>query len=124
VIITSYSFHGVEFEVQAHVTIGSDGQARVDGRSRLHDGTSNTIMLAEGHPDMSCGNLDHDDIAGLTGAVIDFRATRSGQLFTATVLPTNGEADALGRHAATVTFTGGGRTLTADGTLVIQRLSR
>ncbi len=59
-------------------------------------------------PRASCADLDHDGIAGLTGAGIEFRATRSGDLYTATILPTDGEADERGRHPATVTLTGAG----------------
>ncbi len=98
---------GTPLAMQAHVTLDPDGQARVEGAARVQDGASNTIMVAEDHPDMSCADLDDDGIAGLTEAVIDFRATRSGELFKVTVLPTDGEADERGRHPAAVTLTGG-----------------
>jgi hypothetical protein len=124
-MITSYSFHGIEFELQGQLTIGPKGQVRVGGAARVQDGTSNTILVAEQlHQPASCADLDDDGIAGLTGALIDFRAVRSGESFTASVLPTDGEADERGRHPATVTLTGGGRTLTALGTLTVQQLFR
>jgi hypothetical protein len=107
------------------VTIDPSGQVRVGGPAGVQDGTSNTILVAEQfNQAASCKDLDDDGIAGLTGAVIQFRAIRSGDSYTATILPTNGEADTLGQHPATVTLTGGGRTLTAIGTLTIQQLFR
>jgi hypothetical protein len=113
------------FTLQGHVTIDANGQARVEGGGRVQDGLSTTLLVAEKLPEpASCKDLDDDDIVGLTGAVIDFRAARSGELYTATILPTDGEADERGPHLATVTLTGGGRTLTELGTLVIQQLFR
>ena len=110
--------------LRAEVSVDANGQARVEGGARIQDGTSSTVLVAEQPAQASCADVDQDGLAGLTMLTHALRDVRSGELFTATVLPTDGEADTPGRHPATVTLTGGGRTLTAAGMLVIQQLFR
>jgi len=108
---------------QMHVVvqIPNDGDARAGGTVHFGDGASTTVLVAEKAPTTaSCGNVDEDGVGGLTLLTVTLRDVRTGASYTATILPTNGEADTRGQHPATVTLTGGGRTLTAVGALTIR----
>lgn len=78
-------------------TIDRDGDARGHGAVHIRDGTSNTILVADGSADASCADTDGDDTAGLARLSFGLREVRTGARFTAEVSPVNGNIDHQGR---------------------------
>lgn len=74
-----------------------DGDARGRGTVHVHDGTSKTILIADGSVDAACVDTDGDGTAGLARMSIGLHDIQSGARLTAEVTPSNGDIDDRGR---------------------------
>jgi hypothetical protein len=60
----------------------------------IHDGTSNTVLVAERYSSSaSCADVDNDGIAGLTSLQLVMRNVRTHELLPVSIVPTDGEID-------------------------------
>jgi hypothetical protein len=81
----------------------------------VKDGTSNTVLLAEGVPSLSCGDADGDGRVGVVSVEFLLRDIRTGDLIPGFFVPNDGELDDNGQEEVTVvigdfTLTGSART--------------
>jgi hypothetical protein len=81
------------------VTVDSDGRAHTHGTVQIKDGTSNTVLIAEGIPTAaSCDDIDGDGVAGFTHLQFVMRDVRSSDLVPVSVIPASGEIDESGEE--------------------------
>lgn len=86
-----------QIDGQLVAKVDTDGEAHGHGTLHIHDGTSNTILVAEGAANASCADADGDGVGGLVRLSVVLRDVRAGQTVTGVVTPVEGDADESGR---------------------------
>jgi phage tail-like protein len=74
-----------------HLSVHGDG--RTGGIARITDGTSNTILLAEQRPALSCEDVNLDGFAGLTHLLFALNDVHTGAVVPLVLVPVDGEVD-------------------------------
>lgn len=74
-----------------HLVARPDGRA--DGMASITDGTSNTILLAERLPALTCEDVNLDGFAGVTRLVFTLNDVHTGTAVPLILVPLDGEVD-------------------------------
>ena len=82
------------------------------GGVHVQDGTSNTFMIGERFPTLSCADADGDGRIGIVLLQFTLRDVRTGELVAGVVVPNDGELDDDGTEDVTVVI--GRLTVTAE----------
>ena len=72
------------------------------GGAHIQDGTSNTFLIGERLPAVSCADTDGDGRAGIVLLELLLRDIRTGELVSGFVIPADGELDDDGTEEATI----------------------
>lgn len=100
--------------------VDDDGTARGHGAIHVRDGTSNTILVADGSADASCADTDGDGTAGLARMTFELRDIRTGARLTAEISPIAGDIDRQGRVKVKFPDRGGTDPLEVEAQLVLR----
>jgi hypothetical protein len=92
------------------VTVNDTGEARGHGAIVIRDDISNTVLVADGTAEASCGDLDDDGFGGLTSLTIGLQDVHTGERSIAIVAPAGGEVDESGRVEAQLVLERGSRS--------------
>lgn len=101
-------------------TVDDDGTVRGHGAVHIRDGTSNTVLVADGSAGAACADTDGDGTAGLARLTFELRDIRAGARLTAEISPIVGDVDHQGRVKVKFTDRGGNAgPVVADGLVLV-----
>ena len=101
--------------------VDDEGETRGRGTVHIHDGTSNTILVADGSANASCADSDGDGTAGLARMTFALRDIRTGARLTAEISPIAGDIDHRGRVKVKFPDLGGADApLEVDGLVLVR----
>lgn len=84
---------GSDATIHIAVTVDALGTGQAHGVAHIRDGSSNTVLFAEGDAVLSCADINLNGVAGVTQLLLTMRDVRTGDVVPLIIVPDDGEMD-------------------------------